>query len=202
MELREKKRKNSVDEDFLDSQGLIVDSEDERQFFDSQDSSSDEERSSIDFGVEIAQEVEEESEDMSEEDAWPFEELPKELKDAGFQLGTVFEELPPVFPFEENPGPINIPDGIEDEFDMWQLYFPPELIQSWTVSTNKWFQDNNIRLFRGNLLQHFNFLAKSPLSKHHKRYQNSAVLQIEPVDMLRYLGLEYASSMIFAKHIR
>lgn len=86
-------------------------------------------------------------------------------KKIGFEEG-IFEEYIEIVEGDPYVGPINIPlmaskgilsnmkkkiDSEQNlvESDFWELFFPPTLIQNWTVKTNKWFQEHEIKLTRG-----------------------------------------------------
>ena len=40
------------------------------------------------------------------------------------------------------------------------------------------------------------------MSKNHKKYENSGFVQITPIEMLHYLGLDYATAMVKVKRLR
>ena len=46
--------------------------------------------------------------------------------------------------------PINIPINVQTESDLWHLYFPDSLLNTWVELTNCWFIDNKITRTRSN----------------------------------------------------
>jgi hypothetical protein len=120
--------------------------------------------------------------------------------------------------FEDDSGPKNIPRNVKKgklflylqlklltESDIWQLFFPPDLISTWTEKTNEWFRLHNIRTSRGKilLLMFLDFIkGKSPLAASHQRWLSASFLIITTQDMLNYLALEYATAFVAMKNLR